>query len=234
METQCEKCGGSGWLLIKKDKAEIARKCDCQKMNALYSKYDRTNIPKRFLTANMDGYFPDKNFPSQKKAKNAIQKFIDNYPGVLKGLMLQGPVGVGKTRLLCTVATELIKKNKDLDIYYIDWNDLIREMRSGEDHASRDFATINQLIARMVSVDLLIFDEIGASRMSPWVLDNIYYLFNKRYNNQKITLCATNYFDKVGESRELLVQRIGDRIRSRLYEMTDTIEIKGEDLREPG
>ncbi|MCP5107192.1 MAG: ATP-binding protein [bacterium] len=156
---------------------------------------------------------------------------IDNYPGGVKGLLLQGKVGVGKTKLLCSIATELLKKIESIDIFYIDWNDLIREMRSGEGHASRDFEVINQLIYRLSTVDLLLFDELGASRMSPWVLDNVYYLFNKRYNNQKITVCATNYFDQSAGNQETLTQRIGERIRSRLYEMTDIIAVGGKDMR---
>ena len=79
---------------------------------------------------------------------------------------------------------------------YIDWNDLTREMRSGEDTSNRDFSNIGQLIQRLAMVELLLFDELGASRPSPWVEDNIYYLINRRYNDNRITLFASNFFDK--------------------------------------
>lgn len=231
-DENCKKCKGTGWEKVIKNGVELVRRCDCTKTDIRLTKAEKANIPYRFISAQLDGYFPDKNYPTQAKAKKTVKKFIDEYPSVTGGLLLQGPVGVGKTRLLCTIATELMEKFHDIDIYYIDWNDLIREMRSGEEHASRDFDAINQVIQRLCSVDLLLFDEIGASRMSPWVLDNIYYLFNKRYNNQKVTVCATNFPDKVTGNRETLSQRVGERIRSRLFEMAQTVEIGGKDLRQ--
>jgi DNA replication protein DnaC len=67
--------------------------------------------------------------------------------------------------------------------------------------------------------------------MSPWVYDNIYYLFNKRYNNKKITICASNYLDASIANQETLTQRVGERVRSRLYEMTDAHQLDGSDFR---
>jgi DNA replication protein DnaC len=229
----CEKCGGTGWITRTKDDVEVAQRCDCQKIERILSKAEKANIPNRFLTAKLDNYFPAQNNPSQMEIKKVISRFIDDYPAVLKGIILQGAIGVGKTRLLCTIATELLQKIDDLDVYYIDWNDLVREMRSGEAHASRDFDVINQLIFRLTSVDLLLFDELGGSRMSPWVYDNIYYLFNKRYNNKKVTICASNFLDEIPKSEkvETLTQRVGERIRSRLYEMTDAYQLDGSDFR---
>ena len=105
-------------------------------------------------------------------------------------------------------------------------------MRSGEDTANRDFSTIGQLIQRLARAELLLFDELGASRPSPWVEDNIYYLINRRYNDNRITLFASNFFDKKIGSEETLSERIGNRIRSRLFEMARSIEIMGADYRQ--
>ncbi len=147
------------------------------------------------------------------------------------GLLFQGGTGVGKTRLLCCIGNQLIKE-KNSEVVYIDWNDLTREMKSGEDAASRDFSEIGQLIQRLARVELLLFDELGASRPSPWVEDNIYFLINRRYNNNRITLFASNFFDKKIDSEETLSERIGNRIRSRLFEMARSIEIMGADYRQ--
>ena len=48
----------------------------------------------------------------------------------------------------------------------------------------------------MLTVELLLFDELGASRPSPWVEDNIYYLINRRYNDNRVTVFASNFFDQ--------------------------------------
>ncbi|MCP5049002.1 MAG: ATP-binding protein [bacterium] len=230
-EAVCPKCSGTGWEMVRADDIEFARKCDCQAEDTNMRKAERANIPPRFLGAGLEwGYQPDPKSPTQSKAKKAALKFIDDYPAVSKGLLFQGTIGLGKTSILCSIGYELIR-TKGVEVYYIDWNDLVREMRSGEDHSTRDFAGINQLINKLSQVELLLFDELGASRLSPWVYDNIYYLFNRRYNNNKITVCATNFHDRPNEGGETLNQRVGERIRSRLYEMTVNIEVKGSDFR---
>ena len=228
----CKECDGTGWIIEKKENREIARKCDCQRADIFLSKGKRSNIPPRFLGAELSSFFPDESRPSLLKAKKAAEKFIDDYPGVTDGLLFQGPTGVGKTRLLCSIATEIMRRLEDIEILYIDWNDLVRLMRSGEDASSRDYYAINELIQKMTSVDLLLFDEFGASKVSPWVYDNIYFIINRRYNNQKITCFASNFMDKSeNNGRESLKTRVGERIRSRLFEMATVIEMKGSDYR---
>lgn len=231
-EKNCTLCNGTGWVIKKKGEYEFAQKCDCQFIDIIILKSKKANIPERFWRTKIE-FMGTEGIPnSQKKAIKIVKKFIGDYPAVGNtGLLLQGSTGVGKTRLLSIIANELMEKFENIDIYYIDWNDLVKEMRSGESHSTRDFFSINQLINKLISVDLLLFDELGASKVSPWVQDNIYYLFNKRYNNQKITTCATNFMDKSINNQEILEDRIGNRIRSRLYEMTKIIEIGEADFR---
>jgi DNA replication protein DnaC len=232
MKTKCTKCNDSGWTLTKVDGREIARPCTCRLNDVQSLKANSSNIPPRFSGMELNSYFPDKANPSQGRAKKAAEKFINDYPGVGDfGLLFQGSTGVGKTRLLCCIGNQLIK-DKNVEVAYIDWNDLTREMRSGEDTSNRDFSNIGQLIQRLTQAELLLFDELGASRPSPWVEDNIYYLINRRYNERRITLFASNFFDKKIGSEETLSERIGGRIRSRLFEMARSVEITGADYRQ--
>jgi DNA replication protein DnaC len=231
MEIHCTICQDSGWVLVKVGEREIARPCTCRHSSVQALRAGNANIPLRFLGTELKSYFPDKANPSQGRAKKAAEKFIADYPAVDSGLLFQGGTGVGKTRLLCCIGNQLIKE-KDADVLYIDWNDLTREMRSGEDAASRDFSNIGQLIQRLARADLLLFDELGSSRPSPWVEDNIYFLVNRRYNDNRVTLFASNFFDKKVAGEETLSERIGNRIRSRLYEMARSVEIMGADYRQ--
>ena len=230
-EINCKICQDSGWVLVKVGEREIARPCKCRQNDLQLLKTSNANIPLRFMGTELQSYFPDKANPTQANAKKMAEKFIVDYPTVQRGLLFQGSTGVGKTRLLCCIGNQLMKE-KDTEVVYIDWNDLTREMKSGEDAASRDFSNIGQLIQRLARAELLLFDELGASRPSPWVEDNIYYLINRRYNNNLFTLFASNFYDKKIASEETLSERIGNRIRSRLYEMTYNIEIMGADYRQ--
>lgn len=231
MEPHCPICNDSGWVLVTVDGREIARACSCRREGTQALRAGSANIPPRFLGTELSSYFPDKSSPSQAKARKAAEKFVTDYPAVDSGLLFQGATGVGKTRLLCSIGNQLIQE-KSAEVAYIDWNDLTREMRSGEDSASRDFDTISQLIQRLARVELLLFDELGSSRPSPWVEDNIYFLINRRYNGNRVTLFASNFFDKKVGSEETLSERIGNRIRSRLFEMARSIEIMGADYRQ--
>jgi len=235
IEPICSECNDTGWKSVTRDGSSLVVRCDCQKTSIFVSRAEHANLPKRYMGYEMKSFFPHKDhLKSQEKVIRQAQKFISQYPAVEKGILFQGRAGVGKTRLLCCMANDLVKKIDNLDIYYIDWNNLVREMRAGEHHVTRNFSEINRFIERLADVDLLIFDELGSSRISeltPWVSDSIYYIFNKRYNNLKITLCATNFFDESTEESESLRSRVGERIRSRLYEMTENIFIPGSDRR---
>ena len=226
---------------VKKEDREFVQKCDCIKTDILLTKADKAHIPPKFLERKLEWAFqPDAANPSQALAKKAAQKFIEDYPAVKKGLLFQGEAGRGKTTLLCAIGYELIEK-KNVSTYYIDQNSLVREMRSGEHMITRDFSTINRLIDQLADVELLLFDELGTTvldKLTPWIYENIYYIFNTRYNNNKITVCASNYFDVTDASKSTevkqfsLEERVGNLIRSRLYEMTDIIQIGGSDFRE--
>lgn len=231
MAETCPKCGDSGWIIIEKDGREQAVRCSCSQKQVALNHAEAANLPRRFIGCRLKGFMANENMPSLVSAKKTATRFITDFPAVDKGLLFHGPVGVGKTRLLCTVASELLVRFPTLDVYYIDWNDLVRTMRTGEDAQSRDFQQINQIITRLTECDLLIFDEMGASKLSAWVADNIYFVINRRYNQQKITLAATNFFDQSGDGQETLTDRVGDRLRSRLHEMTQSIEIFGVDYR---
>jgi len=85
-------------------------------------------------------------------------------------------------------------------------------------------------------------DELGAKRTTAWVEETIFYIINNRYNNKKLTIFTSNYLDKEEEEEDRresffkkgddsLVDRIGVRLRSRLYEMCKIVEIWGEDYR---
>jgi DNA replication protein DnaC len=58
-------------------------------------------------------------------------------------------------------------------------------------------------------------------------------MLNTRYNEQKTTIITSNYLDQPTDRyEETLEERIGIRLRSRLYEMCKTIQMFGEDYRQ--
>ena len=85
---------------------------------------------------------------------------------------------------------------------------------------------------------MLVLDELGAQTPSAWVKDTVSYILNYRYSENKVTIFTTNYLDaeEIMSPRKgafySLRDRIGDQMRSRLYEMCKTIEMPGNDFRQ--
>ncbi len=229
---ECQACRGSGWIFSEENGIERVRVCNCRKLESFLAGSERANIPVRFSGVELKSFFPDQEQPSQNKVLQAASDFVRDYPAVSGGLLLQGPTGTGKTRILCSMANELLKKGFS-DLLYFDWNDLVRDSRGSEDAAGRrDFNYFFSLFQRLAEVELLILDELGSARLTPWLEENLFFLVNRRYNNNRITLFASNFFDERLNNEELLVERIGARARSRIYEMTRVLVVQGFDYRQ--
>jgi DNA replication protein DnaC len=79
---------------------------------------------------------------------------------------------------------------------------------------------------------VLVLDELGAVKPTDWVRDTMMQIINTRYNDRKLTIFTTNYTDvRLQPSEETLEDRVGARLRSRLYEMCKTVLVEGEDYR---
>ena len=96
IEPTCPICGGSGWLLNRENARETARPCQCRRNGIHALKIVGANVPPRFAGVELKAYFPDKNNPSQMQAKKMTEKFIADYPAVVKGLLFPGRDRRGK------------------------------------------------------------------------------------------------------------------------------------------
>lgn len=89
-----------------------------------------------------------------------------------------------------------------------------------------------EVLRPVLEARVLVLDELGANKPTEWVRDTIAHIINCRYNDKKLTIFTSNYLDtppKQGE--ESLTDRIGTRLRSRLFEMCREVEIRGVDFR---
>jgi DNA replication protein DnaC len=83
-----------------------------------------------------------------------------------------------------------------------------------------------ELLDRLLSVDLLHVDDIGAERVNDWVLEELYSIVNARYEEERSMVITTNILD-----REALCEQITERTVSRLTEMCDELPLVGHDHR---
>ncbi len=88
------------------------------------------------------------------------------------------------------------------------------------------------MLAPIYESEVLVLDELGASKPTEWVRETMTQIINTRYNDKKVTIFTTNYLDEPGTPHEeSLTDRVGVRLRSRLHEMCKVVSVKGDDFR---
>lgn len=235
-EEICPQCEGTGWLLEEKEGRSIARRCQCFYERKTQILLEEANIPRRYQNCTLKNF--EVHNDSHRDAKKICEKFVKNYPVQDVGLLFIGPCGVGKTHLAVAIIRELIEKKKVRCSFY-DFRELIRDIQSTftPDSALSEAEVLTPVFQN----EVLVLDELGAKRTTAWVEETVFYIINHRYNNRKLTIFTSNYpdidveedaresFYKKGQ--ETLVDRIGVRLRSRIYEMCKVVHVEGEDYR---
>ena len=250
----CQLCRGTGYRMIARPDGtgQMAVACDCGMQERANRTVERARIPRRYEHCDFESYVTDladgktwttQHAQSLKQAKLQAQGFVRDYPGATeKGLLLMGPSGVGKTHLAVATLKELIRNGHQA--LFCDYRELLKEIQSSYNPASE--STEMGVLEPVRRAEILVLDDLGASKPSAWVLDMIGLVLNARYNEQRVTILTTNYYDQEGDTPEpvkdpggkriavredSLADRIGARMRSRLYEMCRTILVSAPDFR---
>jgi DNA replication protein DnaC len=222
----CPICNGSGWEPA--ENSGKVRRCRCLESVRVERLLVEARIPKRYEHCDLDSYLI--NDKSQKEAKIYVQRFLGKYPLIEYGLLFLGTCGVGKTHLAVALLKQVIMEKGDGGLFY-DFRDLLREIQGSWNSISQ--ASEIEVLKPVLDAKVLVLDELGANKPTEWVRDTIAHIINCRYNDKKLTIFTSNYLDtptKPGE--EVLTDRIGVRLRSRLYEMCREVEIRGMDFRQ--
>jgi DNA replication protein DnaC len=232
--------------------------CDCTTGDRTERALARARVPERYRHCDFENFETDNDIESVPReqlqawnrslaqAKLVVARFTEEFPvGSHHGLLLIGPCGVGKTHLAVAALKDIALRGHS-GLFY-DYRELLKEIQDSYNAESQ--ATEMGVLEPVLKTEVLVLDDVGSSKPSSWALETVGHVLNTRYNEKRVTLLTTNFLDtdatlnatSPGVSRvagmraptieDSLTERVGKRIRSRLYEMCRTVEISAPDYR---
>ncbi|AEF94019.1 AAA ATPase [Desulfotomaculum nigrificans CO-1-SRB] len=235
-DVACPKCSDRGIYM----EGDFAVPCQCVKQRALTKKFERCQIPQAMLNNSFDNfkfkyYSASLKEPlSQRTYLEIAQKtyryafdfakaFVNDR--VKEGLLIQGPVGSGKTFLACCIANYVLQ-NCEKAVLFVIVPELLEKIKAS--YSSTSEFTEYSLLETASEVPLLIMDDLGAHNYTEWTRNKIYNIINYRVNHELPTIITTN-LDLSGDLSKLL----GDRTVSRIEQMCYPLWLEREyDIRE--
>ncbi|HEO4576041.1 TPA: ATP-binding protein [Streptococcus agalactiae] len=202
---------------IKRDKEnaerEILTRISSLKRDCFSSPLQHQYTFEKFLNEKGQAYKVAYNY-----AKNFEQMKEDNV-----GLLFYGDVGSGKTYLACSIANELIEREQ-VKVKIMNLSQVINQIQK-----SAFKLDSNEIINNLSNIPLLILDDLGIERDTPYAREQVYNIINSRYLKGKPTIFTTNLSLEIIQNPNIDLEY--QRIYSRILEMTIPVKVTGEDFR---
>lgn len=170
----------------------------------------------------------------RNKAVFGVMQYIDQTKesGLMpKGLYLVGPLGTGKTFLMCYMLYELAKAGRSGAIVYMP--DFAEDLKAMFGEPQKLKETVDML----KETDLLIFDDIGAENMNPWLRDHVLGTILNYRMQRKPTFFTSNHELSALERHFSFTNREGEdedrgkRIMDRIRPFVDVLHVRGSNKR---
>jgi DNA replication protein DnaC len=242
-EELCPICEGSGLRVTEReDGSRVAVACTCRVAARASRRAELARIPQRYTHCSLENFDLFHGMDeSLRMALVQARQFVQAYPFGTdgNGLLLTGSIGVGKTHLAVGILQALVNERGAKGLFY-DYRDLLKQVQHS--YNRNVDATELDILRPVFEAEVLVLDELGASKPTDWVWDTVAHILNTRYNDRRTTIITTNYTNqppggemngtRAAVREETLGDRIGERMRSRLQEMCVVIPMQGQDFRQ--
>ena len=231
---RCEKCRDTGWEMVKEpDGHEFCRECSCGYLQRyrLNGRLKFATIPKEFEGQTVDNFQTDCYSTAANRelaamaqtiAKRYVEKF-DEIQETGKGLYFYSRVkGSGKTRLAVSIANDLIEK-KFIQAKFATTIQILDQIKATWGGISKNEESEQKLIHDIVSVPVLVIDDIGVEAVKDWINERFYNILNGRMIEKRVTIFTSNC--KIEELN------FDDRIKNRIVKMALPVQFPDESIR---
>lgn len=235
---KCPKCRDTGWEEVEGENGyTFMRECSCglMKRQKMDRKLKFAAIPKEFENQTIESFMTDcyttpGNRELAQMAKIIAKRYVEQFEEIQetgKGLYFYSSVkGSGKTRLAVSIANDLIRQKfvsakfattiQILDQIKATWGE---NKRTGDEEGGSEQTLINDII----SVPVLVIDDIGVERAKDWINERFYNILNGRMIEKRITIFTSNC-----RMEDL---KLDERIVNRIIKMALPIEFPAESIR---
>lgn len=149
------------------------------------------------------------------------KQFCDNWDFIdlnACGLAIFGTPGTGKTFMAACIANELAKKG--VSVRMTNCSRIIAELYKTEDKRA--------VLDELDRYDLLILDDFGAERLTPYSGEQVYNIIDSRYKLGRPLIITTNLtLEQLKKPENINAKRVLDRV----WEMCTPVEVTGGSVR---
>lgn len=187
------------------------------------------DFPETLQKADLEDFEPDEDrIEAYGRSLDVISKIINH--DSTKGLYFSGNFGVGKSYLMAAIANSLAQS--DFSVILIHVPTFISGLTA---HFADN--SVNAQIKKLMNVDVLMLDDIGAETLSAWVRDDVLgVIFQARMENLRPTFFTSNLrmddLEKhLAETKNGTENFKAKRVMERIRFLADEVEVGGKNRR---